>query len=197
MVSKVVAPSGEVKTLSVAVLVDGAYQPGQKGGERTYVPRSAEEMAKYRDIVKSAIGYNEARGDRVEVANIPFESQDAFGDSLAHEAQKLFWLNIGRYALFAVLGLLFFFFMVRPVVQWITSKDGTHMVEATLPRTVQQLEADMGVAGMLPESEEARVLAAMPAIGQPAGQELRTQIAEFVRSEPERAAEVLRTWLRG
>ncbi len=197
MVSKIVAPSGEVKILSVAVLVDGAYQPGQKGGERTYVPRSAEEMAKYRDIVKSAIGYNEARGDRLEVANIPFASHDALGDSLAHEAQKLFWLHIGRYALFALLGGLFFFFMVRPLLQWVTGKDGAPLVEAQLPRTVQQLEAEMGVAGMLPEREEARVLTAMPAIGQPAGQELRTQIAEFVRSEPERAAEVLRTWLRG
>jgi flagellar M-ring protein FliF len=197
MVSKIVAPSGEVKNLSVAVLVDGVYQPGQKGGERTYVPRSAEEMAKYRDIVKSAIGYNEARGDRVEVANIPFESQDALGDGLAHEARKFFWVNIGRYALFALLGGLFFFFMVRPLMKWITSRDGAPIVEAELPRTVQQLEAEMGVAGMLPESAGARALAAMPAIGQPAGQELRTQIAEFVRSEPERAAEVLRTWLRG
>jgi flagellar M-ring protein FliF len=196
MVSKIVAPSGEVKQLSVAVLVDGSYQPGQKNGERTYVPRSAEELAKYRDIVKSAIGYNEARGDRVEVANIPFELQDTAGESLARQAQQVFWLHVGRYVLFALLGGLFFLFMVRPLVRWITGKDEVHVVEAELPRTVQELEADMGVAGMLPQGVADGALA-MPIIGQPSGQELRTQIAEFVRSEPERAAEVLRMWLRG
>jgi flagellar biosynthesis/type III secretory pathway M-ring protein FliF/YscJ len=52
------------------------------------------------------------------------------------------------------------------------------------------------VAGMLPQGAAEGALAT-PVIGQPSGQELRTQIAEFVRSEPERAAEVLRMWLRG
>jgi flagellar M-ring protein FliF len=196
MVSKIVAPSGEVKQLSVAVLVDGSYQPGQKNGERTYMPRSAEELAKYRDIVKSAIGYNESRGDRVEVANIPFDTQDIVGETLAREAQQAFWLHVGRYVLFALLGLLFFFFFVRPLVRWVTGKDEVPVVESELPRTVQELEADMGVAGMLPEGVASAGLG-LPAISAPAGQELRTQIAEFVRSEPERAAEVLRMWLRG
>jgi flagellar biosynthesis/type III secretory pathway M-ring protein FliF/YscJ len=70
------------------------------------------------------------------------------------------------------------------------------VVTSELPRTVQQLEAEMGVAGMLPEGETEGALA-LPVIGQPSGQELRTQITEFARTEPERAAEVLRIWLRG
>jgi flagellar M-ring protein FliF len=196
MVSKIVAPSGEVKQLSVAVLVDGSYQPGQKNGERTYVPRSAEELAKYRDIVKSAVGYNESRGDRVEVANIPFDTQDIVGETMVREAQQAFWLHVGRYVLFALLGVLFFLCFVRPLVRWVTGKDEVPVVESELPRTVQELEADMGVAGMLPEGVTGAGLG-LPAISAPAGQELRTQIAEFVRSEPERAAEVLRMWLRG
>jgi hypothetical protein len=66
----VVAPTGEIKKLSVAVLVDGTYQVGAKG-ERQYVPRSAEELAKYREIVKSAVGFNESRGDRVGRGRCP------------------------------------------------------------------------------------------------------------------------------
>jgi flagellar biosynthesis/type III secretory pathway M-ring protein FliF/YscJ len=54
----------------------------------------------------------------------------------------------------------------------------------------------MGVAGMLPAGGAEAGLA-LPSIGHSSGQELRTQIAEFVRTEPERAAEVLRLWLRG
>jgi flagellar M-ring protein FliF len=196
MVSKIVAPSGEVKHLSVAVLVDGSYQTGPKNGARTYVPRTPEELAKYREVVKSAIGYNETRGDRVEVANIPFETQDTLEESLVRETQQAFLLHVGRYVLYALLGVLFFLFLVRPLVRWATGTDDRRVVETALPRTVQELEADMGVAGMLPEGEAEAGLA-LPIIGQSSGQELRTQIAEFVRTEPERAAEVLRMWLRG
>ena len=153
MVSKIVAPSGEVKHLSVAVLVDGSYQAGPKNGARTYVPRTAEELAKYREVVKSAIGYNETRGDRVEVANIPFETQDTLEESLARETQQAFLLHVGRYVLYALLGVLFFLFLVRPLVKWATGTDDRRVVETALPRTVQELEADMGVAGMLPEGE--------------------------------------------
>src|SRR6266581_8777519 len=74
-ITKVVAPTGEIKKLSVAVLVDGTYQAGVKG-ERQYVPRSAEELAKYREIVKSAVGFNESRGDRVDVADAHFDTPD-------------------------------------------------------------------------------------------------------------------------
>jgi flagellar M-ring protein FliF len=178
------------------VLVDGSYQVEPKNGARTYVPRTAEELAKYREVVKSAIGYNETRGDRVEVANIPFETQDTLEESLARETQQAFLLHVGRYVLYALLGVLFFLFLVRPLVKWATGTDDRRVVETELPRTVQELEADMGVAGMLPEGE-AGASPALPIIGQPTGQELRTQIAEFVRTEPERAAEVLRLWLRG
>jgi flagellar M-ring protein FliF len=198
MVSKVIAPSGEIKRLSVAVLVDGTYQPGKQEGERTYVPRTAEELAKYRNIVKSAVGYNEARGDRVEVANVPFESrEDLDAMEMAQEAQRAFWLNLSRYGAYVVLGLLFFLFVGRPLVKWVTAGDRGVPVEAELPRTVQELEADMGVSGMLPEAEEGESPPERLKIGRPTGQELRTQLAEFVRSEPERAVEVLRVWLRG
>jgi flagellar biosynthesis/type III secretory pathway M-ring protein FliF/YscJ len=57
------------------------------------------------------------------------------------------------------------------------------------------LEADMGVSGMLPEAGEVEKLPEAP--GRRSVQELRTQVAEFVKSEPERAVEIVRLWLRG
>jgi flagellar M-ring protein FliF len=193
VVSKIVAPSGEIKQLSVAVLVDGSYEGGKKNGARKYIPRSAEELAKYRDIVKSAVGYNEARGDRVEVANMPFESREHLeAQELAREAQWALWTRLGRYGALVILSGLFFLFMVRPLIRWITGADVAAVPE--LPRTVQELEADMGVAGMLPEAKEVGKLP--EAAGWRTGQELRTQVAEFVKSEPERAVEIVRLWLR-
>jgi flagellar M-ring protein FliF len=198
MISKVVAPSGEIKQLSVAVLVDGTYQPGVQAGEQTYVPRTAEELAKYREIVKSAVGYNEARGDRVEVTNLLFEPQgDLDAVEMAQEAQRTLWLNLGRYGAYVVLALLFFLYVGRPLVKWITAGYQQLPVGTELPRTVQELEANMGVSGILPEAEDTEDSTERLDIGPPSGQELRNQLAEFVRSEPERAIEILRVWLRG
>ena len=94
--TKVVAPTGEIKKLSVAVLVDGTYQADTKG-ERQYVPRSAEELTKYREIVKSAVGYNESRGDRVDVADAHFDTQDDPDATVQGEAQRVFWVQLIRY----------------------------------------------------------------------------------------------------
>ena len=62
-VSRIVEPTGTIKKLSVAVLVDGTYEGG-KAGEATsdqpkkYVARSEEEMKRIEDIVKKAMGYH-------------------------------------------------------------------------------------------------------------------------------------------
>jgi flagellar biosynthesis/type III secretory pathway M-ring protein FliF/YscJ len=70
--------------------------------------------------------------------------------------------------------------------------------ETMLPRTVQELEADMAAGEML--SEAGGVMGQLSERSEavkPTGQQLRVQLAEFVTSEPERAAELLRAWLRG
>ncbi len=66
-----VRETGEVKKLSVAVLIDGTYTTNEQG-ERVYAPRSAEELQRLETLVKSAIGFDEERGDKVEVVNMQF-----------------------------------------------------------------------------------------------------------------------------
>ena len=60
------AGAGTIKRLSAAVLIDGE----ESGG--VYRPRSAEEMKAFKAIIASAIGYNPARGDTLEVVNVRF-----------------------------------------------------------------------------------------------------------------------------
>src|SRR5438093_10352230 len=76
VVSHTVAPAGVVKQLSVAVLIDGTYTAGP-GGTRVFNARPAEELDRLRDLVKSAVGFSEARGDRVEVTSVPFQTEPA------------------------------------------------------------------------------------------------------------------------
>jgi flagellar M-ring protein FliF len=197
--SKIVAPSGEIKQLSVAVLVDGTYQPGDKAGEQKYVPRAAEELNKYREIVKRAVGYNETRGDQVEVASVPFQVSDNLEDlAMAKEAQRALWLQFARYGVYAFLGVLLFLGVVRPLLRWITAREETAVVETVLPRTVEELEAGMEGTEMLPAGT-AVATAQLPAASsyvRPAGVELRDRVMELARTEPERAVEIIRLWLK-
>jgi len=71
IVSRTVAPVGAVQQLSVAVLVDGTYS--EENGQRTFVPRPQEELDRLGELVKSAIGLDETRGDRISVSSAPFQ----------------------------------------------------------------------------------------------------------------------------
>ena len=201
-VSKIVTPSGGIKQLSVAVLVDGTYKPGGRDGENVYVPRTEAELSQYREIVKSAVGYNESRGDRIEVANMPFQPQEELAElSMDKAEQWAFWLSLSRYGAYIVVGLLLTLFVGRPLVKWITNGSQTIPVEAQLPRTVQELEADMGAPGLLPggqeeEKDQLHPFVLKPFVVESSLPAMRTQMTEFFRSEPERAVEIVRAWLR-
>jgi flagellar M-ring protein FliF len=198
--TRVVAPTGEIKKLSVAVLVDGTYQVGAKG-ERQYVPRSAEELAKYREIVKSAVGFNESRGDRVDVADAHFDMPDDPEAALQGEARRLFWVKLSGYGAYVILGLLFCLFIARPLIQMLSGRAAETVVETMLPRTVQELEAGMETPGLLPATEEA-VAGHLPPGPEPAmprrptGTPLRNRVIELAKQDPEHAAEILRMWLK-
>ncbi len=62
---------GEVKRVSVAVMVNGTRTTAPDGTS-VYAPRSAEELQRIEALVKSAIGFDEARGDRVTIENLEF-----------------------------------------------------------------------------------------------------------------------------
>ena len=72
VVSHTVAPLGGVKSLSVAVLVDGTYR--DEDGTRVFVPRTDAELATLKALVASAVGFSESRGDRLEVTSAPFQA---------------------------------------------------------------------------------------------------------------------------
>ncbi|WP_188873984.1 flagellar basal-body MS-ring/collar protein FliF [Iodidimonas muriae] len=62
---------GSIKRQSVAILVNGTYEVAEDGS-RTYRPRSEAELAQIENLVRSAVGFDESRGDRVTVENLEF-----------------------------------------------------------------------------------------------------------------------------
>lgn len=107
---------GGIKRLTVAVLVDGTRETGPDGTE-VFEPRPEEELADLRDLVASAVGYDEARGDVITIKSLAFEELPSVAEgsgpaaALPFDAMQL--VQIGVLALVALaLGL----FVVRPIL---------------------------------------------------------------------------------
>jgi len=63
---------GGLRHLSVAVFVDGHYDPDGDDGALVYTPLSDGELQQLQRIVQAAVGVNPARGDQIEVVNMQF-----------------------------------------------------------------------------------------------------------------------------
>lgn len=146
--------AGNLERISVAVLVDGLMQTTTKEdgtSDTKWVPRPAEELQKYESLVKSAIGFNAARGDSVKIENIQFIAED-FGEAdriLTSLERKKLVHALFKWALLGFSLALFFFIVVRPFMQWITDSF-QESVEDMLPRTIEELEELQSIDSTLP-----------------------------------------------
>ncbi len=114
-----VRESGTVRRLSVAVLINGiTSQPSE--GESTYQPRKPAEMDQLSALVRSAVGFDESRGDTLEIVNMPFvDALDGLGDESAGSLFGLEQADLMRIAEIFVLGvvaILVLLLVVRPLV---------------------------------------------------------------------------------
>jgi flagellar M-ring protein FliF len=182
-VSRVVESSGNIKQLSVAVLVDGIYEvakasEGEKSSSDTakkYVARPEEEMKRIEEIVKKAMGYSAERQDQVQVTNVQFdiatEEPPAQGVEAAAEPANSFTPYI-RYGVGGGLFLLILFFVVRPLMTMLGTTGSTpEGATPPLPASVSQIEASLA--------------------GKP-----RSQIVDMARGNPDNTALVVKQWLK-
>ncbi|MGY6570010.1 MAG: flagellar basal-body MS-ring/collar protein FliF [Salinarimonas sp.] len=114
---------GRLARISVAVLVDGRYVPGENG-EMVYQPRPQEELEQIATLVRTAIGFDRNRGDQVEVVNLQFAEtpvpmafeEPGFVESLMSPTRADI-LHIIEIAVIALLTLIVLFTVVRPLVR--------------------------------------------------------------------------------
>ncbi len=118
---QIVQMPGNIKKLSVAVIVDGKYEtkPGADGKPRQiYSARSPEEMKSLEELVKKAVGYNETRGDQITVSNIPFVSDTGGSEMVKAENKYLQLFKTWQRLLFNIgLAALVLIFVIRPFMR--------------------------------------------------------------------------------
>jgi flagellar M-ring protein FliF len=175
-------PVGSVKKISVAVIIDGTYKetPGSKGNKtREYVPRPPEEMKNLEAIIKRAIGFDEKRGDQVELINMPFSW--SFPEEDLKPDKGVIWkeyvMDFYKPVVSLLLALLFIFFVVRPLLKR----------RPSLPQ-------ERGVP-FLAEGDQS----AGPEVPQMTGGkkplEIRDQTLKLIQKDPSKTAGIVKTWL--
>ncbi len=110
----------QIDRISLAVMVDDTDSVGADG-KHVHQPRSAEELTRIATLVKSAIGFDEKRGDQVDVVSMHFADDEAapppaspglFGFRL----EKADVLHLAQTGLFGLVALLALLFVLRPMV---------------------------------------------------------------------------------
>jgi len=185
-VKRIVKPLAEVKRLSVAAVLDGKYTPGtDKDGNqtKTYVARTQAELDQFANIVKQAMGYSADREDQVTVESLPF----AFMEEMSLEMNPgVDWLamikRFGHLAGYAVLLLISFVFIVRPMTRVVS--DVSVAVEQ------QTLRYGAGAQQQALPSPDGR-----QALPEPKAISPRERAVHLTKQDPDMAVEHVRSWL--
>lgn len=188
-VSRIIEPTGTIKKLSVAVLVDGTYAPPAAGegkaGKRTYKPRSEAEMKQIEDIVKKAMGFSAERQDQVEIVNMPFDIESDEAPGTAAEAgpspAAAVWAPYVRAGAGVLLALLLLVFVIRPVIAALTAAPSSQLAAAEANAAVAR-----GVPMTVGQMETALTGPELP----------RAQIVELAKGNPQSTALVVKNWLK-
>ncbi len=186
--------AGEVKRLSVAVLVDPPYKMvrGPQGAEqKVAVPRDRAQIEKLRSMIMKAVGYTASRGDEVDVAELAFDTSAVERERVAAERAErtAFWWSMVKPAGTGLVLLLLILFGLRPLV-------------AALRRPHVGGRLDVSEPALNEAALAARLKAAAAGALNPAQlaevrkrEELQNRIAALARTNPHQVAQLLRSWM--
>jgi flagellar M-ring protein FliF len=209
-VRNVVSETGEIEKLSVAVVVDGSYATqvtqdaeGKDVETRTYQARTPEEMERITALVRSAMGFDEDRGDVVEVVNMQFADIDTSGDfvddRLLFGFEKDSLLDMAEIITISIMILLVVLLVLQPMVNRLLAVQPAQIDE--------KLEADL----LAPRIQNPQLAAPeyLPPEGQSGEDSLinvqgvdgrvkastMKKVEEIVSNYPNETVAVIRSWM--
>ncbi|MCD8569200.1 MAG: hypothetical protein LRY50_13105, partial [Geovibrio sp.] len=196
------------------VLVDGNYT--EQDGKMTYLAREQDELNRIQTLVQSAMGYDEARGDKVEVVSMRFvKPEEVIVKETFFDKFKDRYEGIIQTLIFAVIAILVIMLVIRPAIM--------HVIRNSAPATERLAEglASIGDAattalGKMPGGQD-QVMGAFPQLRNSAGgaadddedevminmdnikgrvrSSMIKKISDFVDQNPDESLGVVRTWM--
>jgi flagellar M-ring protein FliF len=200
---------GDIKQISIAVLVDGSYTrvTDEESGEVTeiYNPRTEEEIEQLKTLVRLSVGLDKKRGDNIDIINMKFTR--SIGTMIEDEG-PFDWIkrdlnSIIKTLMVGIVAILAILLVIRP------------LVNRAFEISPTDIEAEVAKASLDGQSMAQMPLAAMGGgAGFPAGGGDQTAAAigmdniqsrvdtsptkrvnDLVENNPEETLSVIRSWL--
>lgn len=212
----------QISRISLAVMVDEVQSKGPDG-KPVWKPRPAEELARIKRLVQSAVGYDQKRGDQVDVVSMRFAGDAGLLPApapglLGFRFDKADLMQLAQNAMVGLIGLVALLFVFRPMVTRLTS-----LAPPALPGGGMAMAGALaggGTGGMAGAGGEAGLLEAAPGVPRlpaPAGAgmaeedgtmvqvqnvegQLRAssirRLGELVEKHPEESLTIVRAWMQ-
>jgi flagellar M-ring protein FliF len=203
--------SGLLRRLSVAVVVDDKHSV-QTDGSIKNQSYSQEDINRFSDLVKQAVGFDSSRGDQVTVTNVAFKIPDEMEALPDLPIWKQSWFLDLMKQVTAVLVVLFLLVgVLRPTMKRLGGRTEEEIKAALLA----EAEAQAATAGGKVSYDENGVPIAVPAAPESANLGLPNDMADMllldmpqsyehrleyvkrlVDDDPKIVAQVIKTWIK-
>jgi len=164
-------------------LIDGKYIKKEQNGTTKveFVPRSEAEIKAYEQLIKTAVGFDEKRGDKVTVISVPFETvgEEKLEDFTKDRKKEYLLLGLAGALGLAFLGTMFYFRS--------KAKKKEKELEERLAKLTQAQEAAHVTSNLNTPTGEVFSLEKEP---------VYQKVLEIAQENPEVVAEMLRRWIK-
>ncbi|MGY2938532.1 flagellar biosynthesis/type III secretory pathway M-ring protein FliF/YscJ [Bradyrhizobium sp. GM6.1] len=181
------------------MLVDGIYSKNEKG-DLAYQDRTKEQLDRIATLVRSAIGFDQKRGDQVEVVNLRFadapstppiaEPSGLLGMLQFTKDDVMYFVELG---VMMLLGLVVLFLVVRPLVKRILASDEVAAAISGALTGPASDEAAPASQALLP-SGAASAIDVATVQGQVHAQSVH-RVGELAERNPNETVAIIRQWL--
>ncbi|MGH6718527.1 MAG: flagellar basal-body MS-ring/collar protein FliF [Alphaproteobacteria bacterium] len=199
-ISNHVREGGTINRLSVAVLVDGTYTTAEDGTQ-TYEPRPPEQLEQLAALVRSAVGYDETRGDVIEVVNMPFAR--TADEPLTEDSAPMLGLMKSDYMRLAEMGsmivavLLIALLVLRPLIANAfrpLPRAGRAAADEGVPRLAGPASEPAQIAGPA-EARETEVLINVDQVDGRVRESAMRKVNDIIEKHPQETMNILRNWI--
>jgi len=202
---------GSIKRLTIAVVVNDKAEIVKEGKKEVtkYVPRTKEELDKIKGLVAKAAGFDEKRGDQIEVTNVSFDtSQMSESKLLEKEKMNELIIQISKYVMVLVMFLLFYFLVIRPIMKKLgdikETKSGELAAVGDIPLKGANVDLQLDDSVKFPKTLEELEREIESELDEKVSVDVGTvktkvmvkKIEEAVKEDPEMIANLIKTWLK-
>ncbi|MBY0356237.1 MAG: flagellar M-ring protein FliF [Rickettsiales bacterium] len=185
--------TGTVNRLSIAVLVDGTYITNDQGSE-VYTARSEQEIQQLESLVRSAVGYDEARGDKVDVINMQFAREANVFEEGPLDFLKQDLSGIVQTLVLGGVAILFILLVIRPLVSRAISTNSEAETEEEEMKRILLGGPSMTARLSDFSGEEDEGLITIDRVDGGIKSSTMKKINELIETHPDEAMSVIRGW---